>query len=282
MSSLREISIIGLSCLLSFSSAAVAQTVPAQNGQVPQRPDRPAITIYDKLKSDAGGPAPKNDLTGAWAGPIGSASQNVPPMTALGQRMFSLNKPESKYSLAGTNDPFGLCDPLGMPRKLLDQTRGMIFAVMPGRTLQAWQYGSVWRQIWTDGRALPKDVGGTSKDSLDPRWWGYSVGHWEGDYIFVVETTGSDERSWLDKAGHPHSVNMHVEERYIRANHDNLEMDITIDDPKIYTKSFVIAKTTFKWIPNQEFEEQFCVPSEEATYSQLIGKRAGNGSTGNK
>ncbi len=63
------------------------------------------------------------------------------------------------------------------------------------------EYQDLWREVWTDGRALPTDVGGSGKDALDPRYNGYSVGHWEDDYTFVVDTTGLDDRSWATKAG---------------------------------------------------------------------------------
>ena len=127
---------------------------------------------------------------------------------------------------------------------------------MPGRMLELFQYNRVWREIWTDGRELPKNVGGRAADAPDPRWYGYSVGQWDGDYSFVVDTVGSDDRSWLDTAGHPHSVDMRVQERYTRLNHNTLEMTITIDDPKAYTKPFVITTSQFKWIPNQELREE--------------------------
>ena len=86
-----------------------------------------------------------------------------------------------------------------------------------------------WRTVWTDGRQLPKDP--------DPRWYGYSVGKWEDDYTFVVNSNGTDERTWLDNAGNPHSNEMKVEERYHRVNMNTMELTVTIDDPKAYTAS---------------------------------------------
>ena len=70
-------------------------------------------------------------------------------------------------------------------------------------------------------------------------WYGYSVGKWEDDYTFVVETVGTDERTWLDNAGDPHSSEMRVEERYHRLNHDTVELTVKIDDPKIYTEPWL-------------------------------------------
>ena len=113
------------------------------------------------------------------------------------------------------------------------------------------------------------------KGGPDTTWYGYSVGHWDGDYTLVVSTTGLDDKTWIDRRGYPHSVDLRVEERYTRLDHDTLELTLTIDDPKIYTKPFVIAKNRFKWIPNQEDEEQFCVPSEMIDYIKIIALPAG-------
>jgi hypothetical protein len=195
-------------------------------------------------------------------------------MTPWGQEQFRLHKNNSEFPVAESNDPIKGCDPLGFPRNMLFMTRGIAFAQMPGRVLELFQFNRVWREIWTDGRQLPKDVGGNSSDAPDPRWYGYSVGHWEGDYTFVVDTVGSDERSWLDNRGHPHSADLRVQERYTRVNHNTMEVTITINDSKTYTKPFVITKSSYKWIPRQDFEEQLCVPSEEAEYLKLIGDPA--------
>ena len=80
------------------------------------------------------------------------------------------------------------------------------FIVLPDRVIQHFSWGDGIRPIWTDGRKLPEDPD-------QPRWWGYSVGHWEGD-TFVVDSTGQDERTWIDHFGYPHSEQMHLEERY--------------------------------------------------------------------
>jgi hypothetical protein len=100
------------------------------------------------------------------------------------------------------------------------------------------------------------------------------VGHWDGDNTLVIDTSGSDDQSWLDTAGHPHSVDMRVEERYTRVDHNHLQMIVTIDDPKIYTKPFVLSKATYRWIPDQVTEEQICVPSEGIAYTNIISDPA--------
>src|ERR1700686_4055567 len=268
MRNLFRSSAVSLAVALIVSSHALAQTSPKE--------DRVTNSLYNKLGTDTGGPAPRRDLTGFWAG-LGEPKLNeVSPLTPWGQEQFGLHKNNAKFPVAESNDPSKGCDPLGFPRNMLFMTRGVAFTQMPGRLVQLFQFNRLWREIWTDGRELPKNVGGNSADSPDPRWYGYSVGHWEGDYTFVVDTVGSDERSWLDNVGHPHSIDMHVQERYARLDHNSLEVTITIDDPKAYTKPFVITTSRLKWIPDQQVPEEICVPSLMQEYLSIIGDPAGD------
>jgi hypothetical protein len=90
-----------------------------------------------------------------------------------------------------------------------------------------------------------------------------------------VDTVGIDEDTWLDSAGHPHSADLHVTERYTRVDHNTLEVTVAVDDPKTFTKAFVMGRTVYKWIPDQEFEEQLCIPSEAQAYLDTIAHPAG-------
>jgi hypothetical protein len=257
--------------LLAFSAAAAAQG-SNQN------------TVYDKINIGPGGPAPPRDLNGTWVGPVpGKTGGDVPQLTPLGQQRFSLNKPEAKFKVSGTNDPFvRMCDPLGFPRNMLFEMRsvplgemlGMTFASLPQRLLVLSQFQRVWREIWTDGRELPTNVGSRQTGAPDPRYYGYSVGHWEADNVFVVDTVGLDDSTWLNKAGYPHTVESHVQERYTREDHNDLQLTITVDDPKLYTKPFVLATNSFKWLPDQNLGEQLCIPSQVVEYLRIIGDPA--------
>jgi len=124
-------------------------------------------TQYDKLNTGPGGAAPKRDFSGSWAGPIAIDRQAVmPPLTPLGQKLMSANKPEPTYHIADTNDSYArVCDPLGFPRNMVFELRGLAFATMPDRIIVLNQYQRAWREIWMDGRELPKNVGGTAKDA---------------------------------------------------------------------------------------------------------------------
>jgi hypothetical protein len=266
-------SIAGLAGVLLLSLLAAPQS------QTPKRPTTPGgpESLYDKLgDTGSGGSAPRRDLTGFWAGRVAAKINPVPAMTPWGLEQFHSHKNQGDYPVAESNDPAKSCDPLGFPRNVVFMVRGIAFARMPGRTIEMFQYNRLWREIWTDGRELPKDVGGAAANSPDPRWYAYSIGHWEGDNTFVVNSVGSDERTWLDNEGHPHSIDLRVEERYTRSDHNNLELTVTIDDPKTYTKPFVITTEKYRWIPRQDFEEQLCVPSEEGAYLKIIGDPAFN------
>jgi len=231
---------------LVLSSWALAQDTPTRRpGQVDQRPP----SVYEKMAAAGpGGPAPVHDLTGFWNGPLEPKFSDTPSLTALGQSKFKLNVPDP-FS-AHSNDPWRVCDPFGFPRSATNETRGLAFATMPQGIAIMTQYQKIWRMVWMDGRELPKNVG--MKGGPSSRWYGYSVGHWDGDNTLVVETTGVDDKTWIDRRGYPHSVDMHVEERYTRVDHNDLELTVKIDDPKMYTKPFVVVTNKFKFTPQQQ------------------------------
>jgi hypothetical protein len=274
--------IASLAAMLVFGSLATAQAGQPQANQGKETRSPWKFYPTDRAVGD-GGPAPKRDLTGTWAGP-GSGSAvprgepgEKPSLTPLGQQLTSRNKPLAKYSPAGTNDPHvRYCDPFGVPLNTIQEIRGLSFATMPNRIVMLLLYQDLWREIWMDGRALPANVGGTGKDALDPRYNGYSVGHWEDEYTLVVDTTGLDERTWVTAAGYPHTVNAHVQERYTRVDHNHLKLTVTVDDPKIYTKPFSLGTYNFRWIPNQQLDEWLCVPSEVMQYLKEMGDPAGS------
>ena len=260
--------IVGLAAVLVLAPvirAQMAQPQPKQGNEA-----RSPWKFYptDRAVGD-GGPAPKRDLTGTWAGPgsgsgiINPRAMEQPSLTPLGQQLMGQNKPLGKFSPAGTNDPHvRYCDPFGVPQNMINEIRGMSFATMPNRIVMLLQFQDIWREIWLDGRALPTGVGGSQKGALDPRYNGYSVGHWEDDNTLVVDTTGLDDRTWVTAAGYPHTLDTHVQERFTRKDHNDMTLTITVDDPKIYTKPFSLPAQNFRWIPNQELDEWLCLPSE--------------------
>jgi len=262
-----------------------------QNNQGPNNQNNAPHSPWKYYPSDRsvgdGGPAPKRDLTGTWAGPssganvprskIGAENPRPPQLTPLGEQLFARNKPIGKYSPAGTNDPHTrYCDPFGFPQNMTNEIRGITFATMPDRMLILLQYMDLWREVWTDGRALPTNVGGRGPNTLDPKYNGYSVGHWEDDYTFVVETTGLMPSTWSTKSGYPHSVDAHVTEVFHRDSKNDLSLTITMTDPKVYTAPFQLGDVHFRWIPNQMLDEFSCIPSEVQEYLKIMGDPAGS------
>jgi hypothetical protein len=263
-----EWSMVALTGILVFSSLVMAQgeAKPGSKG---------SLYNGNRLKTDPtpGGPAPVHDVSGSWAGNLVPTRLQVPPLTPLGQKLAALNHSEPQAGTGNSNDPGNTCDPLGVPRSLegSGSLAGITFATLPDRIAVLHEYQRIWRYVWMDGKhELPKKI--DTKDGLPSRWYGYSVGHWDGDNTLVIDTTGVNDSTWLDKNGHPHTVNAVIEERYTRADHNHMNMVVTVDDPAIYTKPFELSKNNYRWIPDQEEEEQICVPSEMIHYMDLVSK----------
>ena len=119
------------------------------------------------------------------------------------------------------------------------------------------------RQIFTDGRSLPKDP--------NPAWMGYSVGRWEGE-TFVVESNGFNDRTTLDFIGHPHSEALRVTERFRRKDFGHIALQCTFDDPKAYRKPWTIAVEA-GYVPDTELLEYVCNENEKDR-GRLVGQIA--------
>jgi len=244
---------------------------------------------YDGVPAmpDPPGPAPKHDLTGIWVGPQDVEMGPFPAMTPAGEAKFKLNKPIARAServvhLEPNNDPFAICDPLGFLRDLLNHTLssrgGIWFQPLQNRMLILFEQQRVWREVWMDGRQLPAKV--DAPGAPDSRFYGYSVGHWDGDNVFVIDTMGLDPRTWIDEAGHPHSTAIKLQERYTRLDQYNLEVTVTADDPKFYTQPFQLIKAHYYWKKDQDVQEELCIPSEAIEYRDRLADPAGWGADG--
>ena len=196
-----------------------------------------------------------------------------PVFTPAGKAAFDRNIPS--YGLRITapkdgNDPQGNCDPWGVPRMLNGQVAGPHagWSVLqtPQKLIQFSGWHHNYREVWTDGRALP------GIDEVEPTWNGYSVGRWEGN-TFVVDSVGFDPRTWLDHNGYPHSDQMRLQERYRLVDADTLELRMTITDPEFYAQPFQSDVKLFRRDRENEkaWDEQiYCVPSEEQRFNRLI------------
>lgn len=254
-----------ISCVM-----AVVLTSPLTFGQ-PQKAEA----------KEAAAPAevPRHDISGTWtpaiegsgiggAGPFSAPSDgnHEPPYTAAGREKMKAYRPgNGMYQNAPPliNDPAVIyCDPQGMPRVDLYELRDTHIVHETAKTFILYQYEHLWREIWTDGRPLPKDP--------EPRWLGYSIGKWEDDYTFVTQTNGVDGRTWLDKSGRPHSEDMIVEERFHRVSKDLLELTVTVNDPAMYTAPWKpLDKFRMRLLPeNHEPIEMLCSVSEFMLYNE--------------
>jgi hypothetical protein len=302
--SIRTISTLALISGLTLVSSLRAQTVPAGSiddvkidkwNSVPLRkaayaeskpapaPRRDLSGIWDAQGDAAGGAPPGVQATGAHEYPAVLPGNNSPPggepderniprhlpYTPLGEATLKAHRPtgmgvRSVAAVLG-NDPLDICDPPGFPRLELYEFRIIEIDQTADHVIVLHQMYRTWRTIWTDGRELPKNP--------EPRWDGYSVGKWVDDYTFVVETIGLDERTWLDNAGRPHSGEAKMEERFHRIDHDNMELTLTIDDPKMYTQPWMaLNKFPLRLQPRGfDIREMYCAPSDTAEYNKDVG-----------
>jgi hypothetical protein len=148
--------------------------------------------------------------------------------------------------------PSTRCVPQGIPRG--DLVNYLPFKIIQTRGVMAVLYeeSNTYRQIYTDSRKLPNDP--------QPTWMGYSVGHWEGDTL-VVDSAGFNDQGWLDASGHPQSEELRIRERFQRRDFGHMDLELTIDDPKMYTKLFTV-KTTEVLLPDSDVLEYACTENE--------------------
>ena len=266
-----------------FSAGLHGQWLNFPSPGTPRLPDGTA-----NLKA----PAPhaldgKPDLSGVWMHEAGTAAEmkrvfgsrfdetvklDVPGMELGTQHRYAFNilqdfkaedspmRPEAaelmkKVSFA--RDPEALCTEIpGIP--LADLLSEPIKIVQsPRLSIILYEAGNAHRQIYTDGRELPKDF------SL-PAYYGYSVGHWEGDTL-VVESAGFNDKTTLDAAGHPHSEALRLVERYRRRDFGHLDVETTIDDPQMYTRPFTI-RVPHHLLVDGDVWESFCENEKDGAH----------------
>lgn len=204
------------------------------------------------------------DLSGLWFGGVGGGLRvqgKVAPMTPEGQARFEANTAELKRDTTISADPTFRCEPPGLPHIYGVGGYSIEFLQTPARIVIFYESIHTFRDIWMDGRKRSEDA--------DPLWMGFSVGRWEGDDL-VVDTTGFNDKTWLNGAGYPHSEALHVVERFHRADLNHMRLDITIDDPKFYTMPWKMG-INFTLQPTWEFGESFCIPTNQESFkSQII------------
>ncbi len=270
-------------------------TAPGLLGQWPDY-KTPGVPRTADGKQDLKAPTPrtadgKPDLSGIWqymrppgspppaprpAPPApGSATPDIIPPSVRTSQFWNLGASfkdglpfqpwaaelhRQRVALNSIDNPDAHCLPLGVmqlhthgqPRKMI-QTPGVIAII--------YEANSGLRQIFTDGRSLPKDA--------EPWWYGYSVGKWDGDRL-VVQSTGFRDLGWLDVEGSPLTESGKIIEHFRRPDYGHLEIEVTIDDPKAYTKPWTV--TVYQRIlPDTELIEFVCQENERDD-RHLLGK----------
>ena len=170
---------------------------------------------------------------------------------------------KQRISNGSKDDPVARCLPIPPPRGWSNFNMQKIIQTSEGLTILD-EYMLQYRQIFLDGRRLPKDP--------EPSFKGYSVGKWDGDSL-VVETIGFTDDQWLDGWGHPLTAQARTIERIRRVNYGNLEVALTVDDPKAYTKPWTVT-IKLSLVLNNELLEYVCNENEKSR-QHMIGADAG-------
>jgi hypothetical protein len=239
---------------------------------------QPGIPRTPNGKPDLTAPAPrapdgKPDLSGLWGG-----GPNPRPFAYLADVIQDLKdeaifRPaaealyQKRLDAMGREYPPLHCLPVGPL-----QTLGETYRIIQSPTVVALLFNSIlnvgddYRQIFLDGRELPRDP--------NPTWHGYSVGRWEksesgtGEDTLVIETAGFNDRSWLDRAGHPHSERLHMTERLRRIDFGHLQVEITFDDPETMTRPLTLQRVR-NYMADTDMLEQVCENERDAPH--LVG-----------
>jgi hypothetical protein len=243
--------ILGVPFVLAFFSVALAR-MAQQSG---------SSEVQTKAPADLSGlwlvhPPPSTSAFSSFA-----FTRDELPMTAWGQEQYKAAKPAfgpNKTAPKESNDPVYRCLPPGLPRIYL-HPKPLEIVQLPNEVIMMFEYDRIIRHIYTDGR--PHD------EFLDPPlWMGDAIGKWEGDTL-VVDSIGFNDKTWLDRAGHPHSDALHVVERVRRARRDTLTDEITIEDPKAYTKPWS-AQITFQLQAGMELDWEVVCEDEKLANRQ--------------
>ena len=238
----------------SASTALPAQWLKIQIPGIPRKADG---------KPDLTAPAPripggKPDLSGLWGPEDNTYIVNLTGDLKPGDiRPWAEEVYKKRLEALDRDTPATHCLP-GGPTEIL----GGQYRIIQAPNVIGILYGSgAYRQIFTDGRELPKDP--------NPTWWGYSVGHWEGDTL-VVESAGFNDRSWLDFSGHPHTEALRVTERFERRDFGHMQLEVTMEDSKTFTKPIVITLGV-NYVADTEMLEYVCNENERDSV-HLVGK----------
>jgi hypothetical protein len=255
---------VAIAALFAFSGVALSQASAPTDAKSANQ------AIYSGTHHE--GTVPHHDVSGVWmiSEDFRFSPIHEPPSSFLQPwALARLNavpialRQDLPQSHAGSTTALGRdedisCSNIRLTFEIINQ-KPIEIVQTPQRIFMFFEYGHTYREIWMDGRPLPKDP--------DPSYFGYSVGRWEGDAL-VVETVGFNDQTLLD--GMPHSDAAHLVERYTRPDLDTLELTFTADDPKAYTKPWTAGPMKLAWHPDWHLEEAFCIQDDNAAFKKSI------------
>jgi len=211
-------------------------------------------------------PAPKTpdgkpDLSGVWLGRgyTGNLAKDLKPGEVSFQP-WAEKVYKHRMETNGKDDPQAYCVLSGVPRENVVPYPFKIMNATNNEIVILYEALHSYRQIFMDGRPMPKDP--------NPAWMGYSIGHWDGDTL-VVESAGFVDNNWLDNGGHPGTEAMHLTERFHRRDFGHIDLNMTVDDPKAYTKPWTVHLEFTR--QDTELIEYVCDENEK-DFKHLVGK----------
>jgi len=251
-------SILALIVLLSTSVSLSAQWLNYPTPGIPRTPDgKPNLSAPAPRTADG-----KPDLSGIWAGR--NSGRYFQDLSASGVEIPMLPWAKALYEERKANLQKGHPSERCLGHGVIDfdshQTPRRIIQ-SPGVIAILFESYHQYRQILMDGRPLP--------ESGQPAFFGYSVGRWDGDTL-VVETTGLNDQHWLDMNGHPQTESAHFTERFRRPNFGHIDVEVTIDDPKAYSKPWTVKLPGLELLPDVDLIEAIC--ENEKDFHRMIGK----------
>lgn len=250
---------VAIGAALFVMTASAAQWLKYPTLGIPRTPDgEPNLSAPAPRLPDG-----RPDISGLWLVRgiyIGDITKDLKPGEVAFQP-WAEELYKHRRATESKDDPTGRCIPGGVPRSTAVPYPFKILHTNHAITVILYEAVHAYRQVFTDGRPLPKDP--------NPNWLGYSVGRWEKD-VFVVESSGFVENSWLDNFGHPATEQLYVTERFRRKDFGNMEVEVTINDPKAYKKPWTVT-LPLRLQPDAEILEYIC-PENEKDYERLVGK----------
>ena len=235
-----------------FALFLMSTSLSAQWTKIP----RTGIPRTADGKANLSAPAPRSvdgrpDLSGIWEPDGAKYVRNIAadlkpedvPFQPWAKALFD-SRVDGAHS---REDPDANCLPQGVP-KINAAPAPWKIVQAPGSLVIVYEAFNLWRQIFLDGRELVPDA--------NPTWMGYSTGKWEGDTL-VVDTRGFNGKIWLDQLGRPSTDALHVIERFRRKDVGHMEIQITIDDAKAYTRPWTVTEAVHL-LPDTELLEFIC------------------------